>query len=44
MNIENKQTVYNFIHKDRFELNDYINYLFQQFNNRVPAESKGINK
>jgi hypothetical protein len=44
MSIENKQVLSKFIHKDRFELNAYLTYIFQQFNNKVPAELNGMNK
>lgn len=31
MGVENKQVLSGFIHKDRFELNSYLTYLFNQF-------------
>ncbi|MBK5502633.1 MULTISPECIES: hypothetical protein [Peribacillus] len=42
MEEENKTLFVNFIQEDRFELNSYLNYLFNQFNEYVPKHMDDI--
>ncbi|MFE4895360.1 hypothetical protein [Peribacillus butanolivorans] len=42
MEEENKTIFVNFIQEDRFELNSYLNYLFNQFNEYVPKHMEDV--
>ncbi|MFD6442424.1 hypothetical protein ACFWDG_22160 [Peribacillus sp. NPDC060186] len=42
MEEENKTLFVNFIQGDRFELNSYLNYLFNRFNEYVPQHMKDV--
>lgn len=37
---ESKLTLTDFVYKERFELNSYLTYLFQQFYDNVPNQSE----
>ncbi|MEE3956117.1 hypothetical protein [Peribacillus frigoritolerans] len=42
MEEENKTPFVNFIQENRFELNAYLNYLFNQFNEYVPKHMEDV--
>ncbi|MGE6613503.1 hypothetical protein ACQKFG_23870 [Peribacillus sp. NPDC076916] len=42
MEAENKTPFVHFIQEDRFELNSYLNYLFNQFNEYVPKHMEDV--
>ncbi|MGN7397345.1 hypothetical protein [Peribacillus simplex] len=42
MEEEIKTPFVNFIQEDRFELNSYLNYLFNQFNEYVPKHMDDV--
>lgn len=42
MNIKNKQMITTFIHKNKFDLNGYLSYIFQQMNRNIIEDSKGL--
>ncbi|MDQ1005398.1 hypothetical protein QFZ28_005976 [Neobacillus niacini] len=44
MNSENKQVISVFFHKDRFKLNSYLTYLFNEFKNFKNHLEDGDNK
>ncbi|MCM2534631.1 hypothetical protein NDK43_22650 [Neobacillus pocheonensis] len=44
MKLENKQVLSGFIHDDRFELNHYLTYLFNQFKNSQKYKTLDANQ
>lgn len=42
MHIKNKPVLTAFIHKNEFDLNGYLSYIFSQMNRNMLEESKGL--